>query len=167
MAQGDYTLAINSSLTQDISALTINGFPRNSRPAAPESFEFVAVDQWTPGQVPLVAGNLRDRLVWNVATVLDEAASLKLMALFRWQQNRLLNKLDGRLTWTDEIFYMAPEATPTRTLLANLTSADGQTYGYPVVDCIITQPLREIFGRSGTSFDYLCTFQIQETRSVT
>lgn len=165
MAQGDYTLAIHSSLTQDISALSLNKFPQNTRPQSPDSFSFVEAQDWTPAGIPLATGNLRDRLVWNVAAVMSEADARKLGALFRWQQDRLLAGLDARLTWTDEIYHADPQSTPTRTFVANLTSEDGQTYGYPVVDCILGSITREVFGRNAGSFDYLCTFQVQETRS--
>ena len=166
IARRDYTLAINLSLPQDISALSINRFPKGSPPRKPNSNGFVSGVEHTPAQVPLFSGAKRDRLTWDVSAILTEAEYLKLGALFRWQQNRLLNQLDGRLTWTDGIFYADPEVTPTRTFVANLTSADGQTYGFPVVDCEITSPEAQIYGGSGGDIRYLCTFQVTEVRSA-
>ncbi len=166
MARGDYTLAINSGLLQDITALTISNFPRSSRPQKPSSAGAAAGTQHTPAQVPLYTGQKRRRYIWSVVCVLSEADMLKLGGLFEWQQNRLLNQLDGRLTWTDEILYAAPQATPTRTFVSNLTSADGQTYGFPIVDCEITDPEISIYGGTGANIDYLCSFVVTEVRSA-
>ncbi|MEL7504967.1 MAG: hypothetical protein AAFN18_21130 [Cyanobacteria bacterium J06554_6] len=163
MAQGEYTLAINSGLPQDISALTVANYPTSTPFTEPDIFGGAAATTWTPAQIPLLQGAKRDRLVWSVVAILEEADALKLGALYQWQQNRYLNQLDGRLTWTDEVFYHDPQATPIRTFVANLTSADGQTYGYPIVDCLISKPKKEIW-QKGNPLTYQVTFQVEEVR---
>lgn len=169
MAEGEYTLKIASGLSQDISPLTIALFQIEGLPAEPETFDSVIADRFTPAQVPLYTGSKRGRLVWNVAAVMTIAQSRKLGALYQWQQNRSLNQLDARLTWIDEYYHIDPQATPTRALVTSLTSEDGQTYGYPVVDCLLGKPLREIRNLPAFQRDlypHLCTFQVTEVRSA-
>ncbi len=168
MATGEYTLAIKTGLPQDISALTIFTFELDSLPQEPDGFGSVVADQFTPAQQPLYVGAKTDRWIWTVSCALTTEKQRKLAALYEWQQNRLLNQLDGDLTWTDEHFEVPPQATPTRTLVSTQTSADGQSYGFPVVNCIITKPKREIRDLNDFRRDvypYRCTFQILEVRT--
>lgn len=170
MAAGEYTLAIKSGLPQDISPLTISIFELDALPQEPDGVGGVVAEQFTPAQQPLYTGSKQDRWRWSVSCAMTTENQRKLAAFYEWQQNRLLNQLDGDLTWTDEHFEAPPQATPTRTLVSNLTSADGQIYGYPIVNCLISKPKREIRDlddfRRNVLYPYRCTFQVTEVRSA-
>ena len=160
-----YTLAISAGLPQDISALQISYFP-DGITNSPETIGFVEASNFTPAQVPLYTGPKTDRFVWNIDCTLPGEDMLKLLSLYEWQQNRLRNRLDGRLSWTDGFMYLPPQVTLTRSVTQVLTTADGQSYGYPVVDCLISAIERTIVGPDPSySFQWTrCIFQVTEVR---
>ncbi len=168
MAANSYTLAIKSTLPQDISSLVIDTFPPDHGGIEPPIVGgAVGINQRTPAQVPVYTGGKQDFLTWTVDCALPEADMLKLGALYEWQQNRLLNKLDGDLAWTDEFIYLKPQATLTRAVVATLITADGQSYGYPVVNVVISAPeFFSIGSASDGTIWHRAVFQITEVRSA-
>lgn len=160
--QGEYTLEIPSNLPQDIPPLVINQFPVEYLATSPEIFQPAAALAYTPAQVPLVTGPKRDRLTWTVACLLSPDDSLKLAALYRWQQTQLLNQQPGQLLWTDELIATDPapvDQLPRSLVQAKITSY-GYTYGYPQVFCLLSAIERQTVGQS---LD-LCSFLVNEVR---
>lgn len=168
MATDSYTLAIKSGLPQDISAVTIDTFPSDHDGVEPPLVGgAVGAERRTPAQAPLYTGSKQDFLTWTVDCALPQADMLKLGALYEWQQNRLLNRLDGDLVWTDEYIYLKPQATLTRSVVSTLTTADGQRYGYPVVNVLLSAPeFLPIGPESDGNIWYRATFQVTEVRSA-
>ncbi len=164
MAQNEYTLAIKSTLPQDISALTIDKYRQDSDGfQKPEFFGDISIQARTPAQVPLYTGPKVGYYVWTIDCALIEADMLKLDSLHGWQKNRLENQLDGRLTLTDENFYLKPRQTLTRSVVSTLTTNDGQSYGYPIVDVKITSPIiSRISNDYSGNLWYQCIFQAEE-----
>lgn len=167
MAQDTYTLTIKSTLPQDISSLTIDTYPSDHEGIQkPEFLGDIIISQRTPAQEALYTGPKRDYYVWTIDCALPQGDMLKLDAMHGWQKNRLQNKLDGRLTLTDEYFYLKPEATLTRAVVSVLTTADGQNYGYPIVDVKITSPVISDLGSVSGVRWYRCIFQAEEVFSA-
>ena len=168
MATNEYTLAIKTGLPQDISPLTISVFELDAIPQEPDGVGGVVASDFTPVQQAFYSGAKQDRWIWTVSCAMTTENQRKLAAFYEWQQNRLLNQLDGDLSWTDEFFEIPPQATPTRTLVSTSVSADGQSYGFPIVNCFLSKPKREYRNLEDLNRDvypYRCSFQILEVRT--
>jgi hypothetical protein len=161
-----YTLRIPDDLPQDIPSLEISLFPDNFEPVSPDVIGDIQPGQFTPFQRPYLGGAALPRLQWNVACKLPDAEAHQLAALYRWQQTRLAAKEDGRLLWTDR--FEPTEPQPVGELLRDIedakTTAWGDTYGYPVVSCLISKPARQITGHQlKTDLPmWLCVFSVTE-----
>lgn len=169
MAADSYTIAIATGLTQDIAPVTLNSFPPDSDGAQPpEIIGAAAASAWTPAQVPQLTGPKRDRLLWTIDAAASQADALRLASFYGWQQNRIQNKLDARLSFTDEYFYTLPAPALTRAVVSQLATSDGQLYGYPVVDALISPVIIEDLGRGVTSGIrwQRVAFQIEEARPI-
>lgn len=80
---------------------------------------------------------------WELSAIEFETVALGLEALVAWQQNRLSNRLDGRLILQDEFEYTLPMfGTHPKTLLAGSSIAVGTGYttGFPVCNVLIALP---------------------------
>lgn len=161
-----YTVRIHPDLAQDIPALDIRSFPDGFEPPSPNVFGNAGVIDWTPAQMPLVGASKLDRLEWAIACKLTEEESLQLAALYAWQQRRLLANQDARLRWIDRFEPTEPEplANLNRDIIDAKTTTYGYTYGFPVVDCLLSRPSRQLLSSRGSTPVRLCAFTVTEVR---
>jgi hypothetical protein len=139
-------------------------FPAGFEPASPDVFGDIQATAYTPGQLPVVTGALRPRLEWAIAAQLTEIEFAQLGALYRWQQKRLSQRLDARLEWIDRFNPTEPEpvAELTRNIVESQLTSWGHTYGYPVVNCLISKPSGPIVGHRGGTLIRSCGFIVAE-----
>lgn len=162
-----YTLRISAGLPQDIPALDIGTFLEGFDPPSPDVFGDIRVGTYTPAQKPVMTGALLPRLEWAIACLLMHEKAMQLAALYRWQQNRLAQKLDAHLEWIDR--FNPTEPQPANELLRDIVEAQttsySYVYGYPVVKCLISNPSRAIVANRNGSLIRECTFSVSEYRA--
>jgi hypothetical protein len=129
MSRWDITIA---HPTNAIPPLVLNtfgadGYRRNQ-------IQSLKVAEFSPVATALVKGrtNYRSRYTWAIQVQIIESQALQLEALIHLQDTAYSNFQDGYLLLTDEVEPVPPANPQPKTLLANLTTPYGLTYGFGV-----------------------------------
>jgi hypothetical protein len=125
------------------------------------------LSEFTADADAVIAGpTAAPRYVWNIAALLPKAKVLQLEAIALWANSQYRLQQAPVIQFIDEIEEVPPEATPSKTLLADseVVTSWGWTYGFGVFNVKLEIPETHKFHTGALADDdqKLVTFTVLE-----